>query len=104
MGFIDEMNMKGYAVESICRALRKLGAKVAARTYRHWKQQNLPVADRTVTDAHVMDVVRDGAWRIDHKGRRKLTPEGLYGRRKMHALVRRSGLPSASFGAVDRAT
>ncbi len=30
-------------------------------------------------------------------------PEGLYGRRKMTALVRRSGHPDASFGSVDRA-
>ena len=34
--------------------------------------------------------------------RRQLTPEGLYGRRKMTALVRR-GLPQASPGSVDRA-
>jgi transposase InsO family protein len=31
-----------------------------------------------------------------------MTPEGLYGRRKMTALVRR-GMPDASFGGVDRA-
>ena len=34
--------------------------------------------------------------------RRKFTPEGLYGRRKMTAL-RRTGMPDASWGAVDRA-
>ena len=32
-----------------------------------------------------------------------MTPEGLYGRRKMTALVRRDRLPDASAGAVDRA-
>ncbi len=32
-----------------------------------------------------------------------MTPEGVYGRRKMTALVRRSGLPDASPGSVDRA-
>jgi len=48
--------------------------------------------------------VRDLAWRVDERtGVRKLTPEGLYGRRKMTALVRRSGLPEASPGSVDRA-
>jgi hypothetical protein len=46
--------------------------------------------------------VRDLAWTVDHNGRRQLTPEGLYGRRKMTALVRR-GLPQASPGSVDRA-
>jgi transposase InsO family protein len=32
-----------------------------------------------------------------------MAPEGLYGRRKMLAPIRRNGLPHASFGAVDRA-
>ena len=36
-------------------------------------------------------------------GRRQLTPEGLYGRRKMTAQLRRTTMPSVSFGAVDRA-
>ncbi len=59
-------------------------------------------AERTITDAIVTDHVRDLAWRVDEQGRRRLTPEGLYGRRKMTALVRRS-LPEASAGSVDRA-
>ncbi|MFE5940494.1 transposase [Streptomyces sp. NPDC056470] len=36
-------------------------------------------------------------------GERVLAPEGLYGRRKMLALIRRTLLPEAGFGAVDRA-
>ena len=32
-----------------------------------------------------------------------MTPEGLYGRRKMTALLRRSAVPGASAGSVDRA-
>mgnify|MGYP003380255735 FL=1 len=52
--------------------------------------------------AAVEDLVRAAAWTTDHTGRRRLTPEGLYGRRKMTALVRRS-LPDASPGSVDRA-
>ena len=60
------------------------------------------MADRTITDAIVTDHVRDLAWTVDEQGRRRLTPEGLYGRRKMTALVRRS-LPQASAGSVDRA-
>src|SRR5690348_17623166 len=54
----------------------------------------------------VIDTVRDLAWAKDDRpgrgGRRRLTPEGLYGRRKMTALVRRK-LPEATPGAVDRA-
>jgi transposase InsO family protein len=61
------------------------------------------VAARTVSHAQVLDAVRDLAWQVDDRGRRRLTPEGLYGRRKMTALVRRGRLPEASFGAVDRA-
>ena len=49
-----------------------------------------------------MDAVRDIAWTHDPEGRRKLAPEGLYGRRKMIALVRRQ-MPEASPGSVDRA-
>lgn len=106
MGFIDQMRAQGYAVESICRVLREQGVKIAARTYRSWRRPT--IAARTVTDALVMDAVREAAWRdvIDAETgivRRKLTPEGLYGRRKMTALIRRSAIPDASFGAVDRA-
>lgn len=102
MAFIDEMRAEGHAVESVCRVLREQGCQIAARTYRAWRQPDRQVAARTVTDALVHDQVRDLAWRVDEQGRRRLTPEGLYGRRKMTALVRRS-LPDASRGAVDRA-
>lgn len=49
------------------------------------------VTARTVIDAQVMDAVRDVACATDHHGRRKLTPEGLYGRRKMTAQHRAEG-------------
>ena len=100
MGFIDTLRAEGYAVESICRVLREQGCQVAARTYRDWR--TAAPAARTVSDAEVQDAVRDAAWTLDHTGRRRLTPEGLYGRRKMTALVRRS-IPTASPGSVDRA-
>lgn len=103
MGFIDTMRAEGYAVESICRVLREQGCQIAARTYRSWKGKAV-VAARTVSDAHVVDKVRDLAWTTDTTGRRVLAPEGLYGRRKMTALVRRqSGFEDASAGSVDRA-
>tara|TARA_B100000678_G_scaffold30275_1_gene22498 strand:+ start:364 stop:834 length:471 start_codon:yes stop_codon:yes gene_type:complete len=107
MGFIDTMRAEGHAVESICRVLREQGCQVAARTYRSWKRAGRLVAARTLTDAHVVDAVRDIAWttKIDTGGvvLRKLSPEGLYGRRKMTAYLRRTTAPDASAGSVDRA-
>ena len=105
LGFIDTMRAEGHAVESICRVLREQGHQIAARTYRAWRGG--AVAARTVTDAQVVDAVRSAAWTtvVNAAGqeRRTLTPEGLYGRRKMTALIRRTRIPGASRGAVDRA-
>jgi putative transposase len=102
VAFVDEMRAEGFAVESICRVLSEQGCQVAARTYRSWRQPSRRVAARTIGDALVTDMVRDIAWTTDARGRRRLTPEGLYGRRKMTALVRRR-MPAASPGSVDRA-
>ena len=104
LGFIDTMRAEGHAVESIIRVLHEQGVKIAARTYRAWRQGL--VSTRTVTDALVVDAVRETAWTsVEIAGRqgRTLTPEGLYGRRKMTALIRRTRIPNASRGAVDRA-
>ena len=102
VAFVDELRTEGHAVESICRVLREQGCQVAARTYRHWARADRPVPDRVIEDAKVEGKVRELAWRVDDHGVRRLTPEGLYGRRKMTVLVRRS-LPDASPGSVDRA-
>ena len=102
MSFVEELRLEGFAVESICRVLREQGCQVAARSFRSWRQSSRPVAERTISDALVIEAVRDIAWRVDREGRRRLTPEGLYGRRKMTALVRRR-MPQASPGSVDRA-
>lgn len=99
MGFIDAQRAQGRAVGSICRVLREQGCQVAARSYRAWRSRR-PAA-RTITDAMVVDKIRSLAWALDPQGRRRLAPEGLYGRRKMTALVRRM-LPEASSGSVDR--
>ncbi len=99
MGFIDAQRARGCAVESICRVLSEQGCQVAARSYRAWRSRR-PAA-RTVTDAQVVDLIGELAWTLDPYGRRRLAPEGLYGRRKMTALVRRT-LPEASPGSVDR--
>ena len=101
-GFISDMRGQGYAVESVCRVLRQQGCQIAARTYREWTRASKPIAARTVSDAVVEDAVRGIAWNIDDHGQRRMTPEGLYGRRKMTAIVQRS-LPDASPGSVDRA-
>ncbi|MFD9337539.1 DDE-type integrase/transposase/recombinase [Streptomyces sp. NPDC060028] len=106
MAFADQMRAAGYAVESILTALNQAGLKIAARTLRAWcapaaSTNQLPA--RTVSDAQVEDAVRSLAFSTNAVGRRVLAPEGLYGRRKMLALIRRTLLPEAGFGAVDRA-
>jgi putative transposase len=91
MAFIDAMRSHGHAVESTCRILREQGCRVAARTYRAWRQANRPVAARTLHDARVIDAL------LATRG----TPEGLYGRRKMTHHLRRRGL-AVAFCTVDR--
>ncbi len=102
VAFVNEMRAQSHAVESVCRVLREQGCQVAARTYRAWSQPQRVPADRVVSDAVVEGRVRGLAWTVDEHGCRRLTPEGLYGRRKMTALVRRQ-LPGASPGSIDRA-
>mgnify|MGYP000880875793 CR=1 FL=1 len=79
MGFIDQMRAEGHAVESIIRVLREQGVQIAARTYRAWKQGR--ISARSVTDALVVDAVRDIAWTtvtlLDGTEQRRMTPEGL---------------------------
>lgn len=100
MGFIDAQRSEGRAVESICRVLREQGCKVAARTYRDWRRGG-PAA-RTVSDAHVVEGIRHVCWRTGDDGVRRLTPEGLYGRRKLTAYLRRNGLPGVAECTVAR--
>jgi putative transposase len=71
--------------------------QVAARTYRSWKAPGRQVAARTVCDAVVSNALLDA--RVGPDGRP--TPESLYGRRKMTALLRRRGLQVAHC-TVDR--
>ena len=80
MGFIDQMRAEGHAVESIIRVLCEQGVKIATKTYRAWSKPR--VVARTITDARVVDAVRNAAWMTvgDAAGvvRRKMTAEGLY--------------------------
>jgi transposase InsO family protein len=91
MAFIDDMRSAGHAVESTCRVLTSQGCRVAARTYRAWKQTTRPPAARTVSDAVVIDQL------LAVQG----TAEALYGRRKMTHHLRRQGL-AVAFCTVDR--
>ena len=101
IAFIDEMRQQGYAVESVCRgSAGGQGCQIAARTYRAWKTRQ-PSA-RAVSDARVRQTIEELAFTTDARGRRRLTPEGLYGYRKMLIAVRGAGIP-ATPGAVDRA-
>ena len=79
---------------------RNRGYQIAARIYRRGKHAGRRVAARTVSDAQVVDAVRDIASTTDTGGRRKLSPEGLHGRRKMTAYLRRTTMPEASAGSV----
>ncbi len=100
------MRAVGHAVESILIALNQAGLKIAARPLRAWCAPASPAkgpAARTMSDAQVEDAVRQLAFTTNHAGHRVLAPEGLYGRRKMLALIRKTVLPEAGFGAVDRA-
>ena len=95
------MRSEGHAVESICRVLREQGCQIAARTYRAARSGRRGLSARTVSDAQTVEAIRQVAWTTDGAGRRQLAPEGLYGRRKMHAHLRRSGF-EVTAGAVDR--
>ncbi|RYG78655.1 hypothetical protein EU513_03385 [Yimella sp. RIT 621] len=102
MRFIEDMRDQGYAVESVCRVLREQGCQIAARTYRAWITRQAP-SRRTVGDAFVIDAIRSIVWTTDEDtGSVRMTPEGLYGRRKMLVEVRKT-YPWATPGSVDRA-
>jgi putative transposase len=101
MEFIDELRADGYGVEPICAALTSSGCQVAPRTYRAWKSARQPAA-RTVSDATLINAIFNARFTTGPDGRRRLTPEGLYGRRKMTAYLRRNGFPDIAACTVDR--
>ena len=100
MGFIDSMRAQGHAVESVCRVLSEQGCPAAARTYREWKTRGPSM--RTMADAQVIDAIRTVCWQRDEHGVLRLTPEGLYGRRKLTAFLRRTSLPHVAECTVAR--
>jgi len=89
LGFIEGQRAKGRVVESVCQVLRSQGVQIAARTYRAWKHAQ--PSSRDLSDAVIIDVLRSKIGK----------PEGMYGRRKMTAHLRREGL-TVSKRRVDR--
>ncbi|WP_338155491.1 DDE-type integrase/transposase/recombinase [Arsenicicoccus dermatophilus] len=113
MDFIDSMRAKGYAVESVCQVLTSQGCQVAARSYRRWSAATRDdaarariISSRALDLAYLMNEIHCSAYRFEaragERGRWVLTPEGLYGRRKMHALLLRAG-HDVSYGRVHTA-
>jgi putative transposase len=91
------MKADGHAAWSACEVLRMQGFRVAARTYRTWKNRAAPA--RSFTDASILNAFHELHQR-DAKGRPR--PEVLYGRRKMTAWLGRNGFPGVSKHTVDR--
>lgn len=79
MGFIDQIRSEEHAVESIIRVMQEQDVKIAARTYRAWRQGR--ISARTVTDAMVIHAVRGATWTtevlLDGNERCRMTPERL---------------------------
>jgi transposase InsO family protein len=102
MDFIRTQQQQGRAVESTCRVLRGLGVQVAARTYRAWASHRT-VSPRALALAYLMTAVFTLAFAWDPATAAfRLRPEGLYGRRKMTALLARTG-QQASYERVHAA-
>ena len=89
IAFIDNQRSKGHRVTQICDVLTGQGLQVSARTYRSWKTAT--PSHRDLDDAIIIDAL------LATVG----TPEGMYGRRKMVAYLRRHGLV-VSARRVDR--
>jgi len=88
VAFIDLMRGRGFRVESVCRVLGDYGIKIAARTYRAFKQR--PLSARAKTDDQLTLLMRQLREIPDSQGR--LPRERFYGRRKMRALLARRGV------------
>lgn len=95
MSFIDDMRTQGYAVESICAVLTRQGCRVAARTCRSWNTGL--VSARDLSDAYLINDIWDAFHvRDEQTGAWVLTPESLYGRRKVVAWLRANGRPGVA--------
>lgn len=101
--FIRGQQQAGRSVESVCRVLSEQGLQVAARTYRAARIGVAGVGGQVLAMAYLMNAIHSVAFAWDPATRRwRLRPEGLYGRRKMTALLRRDG-HQVSYGRVHAA-
>jgi putative transposase len=105
MGFIDMQRAKDRPVELICGVLRSQGCQVTERSYRRWRARvtaprpgQWVLSARTVELAYLMNTIHCAAF--DEQGR--LRAEGLYGRRKMTALLARQHRGPGSAPSYDR--
>ena len=104
MDFIRSQEQAGRAVESVCAVLREQGLQVAARTYRAARARAAAVSAQVLAMAYLMNAIHTLAFVWDPATARfRLRPEGLYGRRKITALLRRKGHEDTSYGRVDLA-
>ncbi|WP_344086001.1 hypothetical protein [Nostocoides veronense] len=105
MDFIRSQEAMGRSVESVCRVLREQGLQVAARTYRAHRAGYAGLSAGLVAMAYLMNTIHALAYRWDvASGAFRLRPEGLYGRRKMTALLARLGQPVDLDGVVQLAS
>lgn len=105
MDFIRSQEQLGRSVESVCRVLREQGLQVAARTYRAHKVGYAGLSAGLLAVAYLINAIHTLAFRFDTAtGTFRLAPEGLYGRRKMTALLARLGQPVDLAGVIQYAS
>jgi putative transposase len=85
LGLIEDQRAQGRSVGSIYRVLRDQNIQVAEWTYRTWKRAQ--PSTRDLQDAVIIDAILPA--RVDAAG--GASPESMYGRRKMTALLRLQG-------------
>jgi putative transposase len=90
--FIEDQRAAGRSVESVCEVLTSVGIRAAARSYRRARAAGAVLAGQVLALAYLANAIHALAFRYESAtGAFRLTPAGLYGRRKMTALLRRQG-------------
>ena len=93
--FIDHQRAAGRSVESVCEVLTSVGIQAAARSYRRARAAGAVLAGQVLALAYLANAIHALAFRYESAtGAFRLTPAGLYGRRKMTALLRRRLRPT----------
>ena len=90
--FIEDQRAAGRSVESVCEVLTSVGIQAAARSYRRARATGAVLAGQVLALAYLANAIHALALRYETAtGAFRLTPAGLYGRRKMTARLRRLG-------------